>query len=38
MKDEKTMYPYFPEWMPMGDSCYDIAADGTLTEKGEYDG
>lgn len=21
MKDEKTMYPYFPEWMPTGAGC-----------------
>lgn len=25
MKDEKTMYPYFPEWMPTGKGCSDIA-------------
>lgn len=30
MKDEKTMYPYFPEWMPTGAGCYNKATN--LTE------
>jgi len=37
MKDVKTMYPYFSEWMPTGDGCNNVAAYGTI-EKGEYYG
>jgi hypothetical protein len=37
MKDEKTMYPYFSEWMPIGDGCCTTAAYGTI-EKGDYYG
>ena len=33
MKDEKTIYPYFSEWMPTGNGCNA----GTV-EKGEYHG
>lgn len=35
MKDENTMCPYFPEWMPMGDNNTTCE---TLTEKGNYYG
>ena len=37
MKDEKTKHPYFPEWMPTGEGCNNVAAYGTI-EKGEYYG
>ena len=37
MKDEKTIHPYFPEWMPTGDGCNRIVAYETI-EKGEYYG
>ena len=37
MKDEKTIYQYFPEWIPTGDGCCGTAADRTI-EKGEYYG
>jgi len=30
MKEEKTMYPYFPEWMPTDAGCYNTATN--LTE------
>lgn len=30
MKDEKTMYPYVPDWMPTGTGCCDTATN--LTE------
>lgn len=37
MKDEKTIYQYFPEWMPTGEGCNNSAAYGTI-EKGDYYG
>ena len=30
MEDEKTMYPYFSEWMPTGDGCNSVAAYETI--------
>lgn len=29
MKDEKTMYPYIPDWEPTGAGCCDIATNIT---------
>lgn len=37
MKDEKTMYPYFSEWMTTGEVRCTTAAYGTI-EKGDYYG
>ena len=29
MKEEKTMHPYVPDWMPTGTNCYNIATNLT---------